>query len=639
MKALEYNFNPKKDFRLTFGSFSYEPPSVYEEKLGNLYMIGLLKNALPQQEHFLANLAKKIKDNYYKSGLKKPEAALNAGLQHANSYLDKLAKDGDVSWLGNLSFAVLAIKNQKIHFTKTGDIRIFLLRQGGVIDLEEGIKFPDIEPYPLRVFGNLASGGLEENDAILASTKEVNDFITKEGLDAQIAAIVSSEGGGKKIDDGEIEVLFNSQKEQLDKISGTCLIIALRDDAEESAIRDFSPIPYLKKLSLREAFSHKNTAISKFKFPKFMLPALPNFPFLKSGVFVLLLISVLAVGFLFSNNEKRKQTQALRENYQAIAQEYSSIEGTQGKNIGEVNNALVKCLANVTSLTRSAEMAPDDFRKQVENLKSNILASLDKVNKVEAISNPIVIFEFKNSEFVPQRILGLGGDRYFYNPDQNGLYLLDKSNEGKMIASEKKFAQAAASENMLLFFIPPNKFVYYTNGNFSQPLTLRQPYAGYNFDHFYSYKQNLYFVDKGAGKITKYPHFGGISWDEPQMWLPPESKKPSDEVSMAFDKNAWLLNSDGTIDKYYLGKVEKTYEASYYPPPKDAQKIWTSADLPYLYILDSAEKRIIILDKNGELVKQIKSDNFSQLLDFEVSPDGKTLWLLDGLKLYQLILG
>ena len=120
MRVFEFHFNPRlrqgfggqaKLPDLIFDSFCYEPENIYERRVGSLYLVGLLKNVLPQNLHFLDRLAKLIKDQYYRSTLSTPEKALKESLRQGNEFLEGIAKKGDVSWLGNLSFAALSLKN------------------------------------------------------------------------------------------------------------------------------------------------------------------------------------------------------------------------------------------------------------------------------------------------------------------------------------------------------------------------------------------------------------------------------------------------------------------------------------------------------------------------------------------------
>jgi len=157
MQVFEFHFNPRLRPDLIFDSFCYEPENIYEKRMGNLYLTGLLKNVLPQNLRFLDKLAKVIQKEYYRSTIIKPEKALKKSLKEANEFLEQIAKKGDVSWLGNLSFAALSLKNYELNFTKVGDLKIFLLRGERIIDIDQKLKFEEITPWPLKIFGNIVS--------------------------------------------------------------------------------------------------------------------------------------------------------------------------------------------------------------------------------------------------------------------------------------------------------------------------------------------------------------------------------------------------------------------------------------------------------------------------------------------------
>lgn len=66
MKVFKFHFNPTKkgakEPDVIFDTFCFEPENVYEKRLGSLYVIGLIKNALPQNIRFLDDLSGHIKE-------------------------------------------------------------------------------------------------------------------------------------------------------------------------------------------------------------------------------------------------------------------------------------------------------------------------------------------------------------------------------------------------------------------------------------------------------------------------------------------------------------------------------------------------------------------------------------------------
>jgi len=158
---------------------------------------------------------------------------------------------------------------------------------------------------------------------------------------------------------------------------------------------------------------------------------------------------------------------------------------------------------------------------------------------------------------------------------------------------------------------------------------------------------SLYFLDRKSGEIIKYPYLKNFEWNSPQLWLNPQTKTPHqnefgagreviDAKSMAIDGSIWILGKDNSISRYYIGGLQETLSFDIFPEPKDFSKIFTYPAFTYLYILEPVQKRIIILNKSGQIVKQFQSEKFDNLLDFAISEDAKTIYLLNGLKVYQI---
>lgn len=271
MKIFQFFFNPKLKEDLIVDVFCFEPLNIYEKRLGFLYAIGLLKNTLPKNQFFLEKLSKFIKEKYYKKTSLKPEKALRETLKEANDFLTNTAKEGDLSWLGNLSFAILNIKGFHLNFTKVGEIKIYLLRGKKIIDIDKKLRLQDIEPYPLKVFGNIVTGKLIEDDLILVLTKEVFDFIQKENLIQKLKSLTP-------FNEKEFKKIVEEKKESLAKIKGVAFAMSLTKKFEKGKKEIIAP-KVLKEFSIKEFFSSsfspflkKEAKLKEFSFSKVFSP-------------------------------------------------------------------------------------------------------------------------------------------------------------------------------------------------------------------------------------------------------------------------------------------------------------------------------------------------------------------------------
>jgi hypothetical protein len=299
MRIFQFYFNPGTKEDLIFDSFCFEPENIYEKRLGSLYMVGVLKNALPKNYNFLEKISKFVKEKFYKKTLSRPEKALRETLKEVNNFLVQIAKEGDVSWLGNLSFAILNLKNFELNFTKVGEMKFYLIRGRKVIDIDKRLKLQDIEPYPLKIFGNVVTGKLIENDLILVLTKEVFDFFQNENLIQGIREL-------DYFNEKDFKKILDEKKEALSQVKGIAFFISLSKEISKEKKEIIAP-KALREFSLREIFSpfskSETRRLKAFSFSEIFLPFKQNFLILlKSPKFLLIIIFLLLLGlghFLF----------------------------------------------------------------------------------------------------------------------------------------------------------------------------------------------------------------------------------------------------------------------------------------------------------------------------------------------------
>jgi len=675
MQVFEFHFNPLgrrpagklKD--LIFDSFCYEPENIYERRVGSLYMLGMLKNVLPQNTHFLERLAKIIKEKYYSSTLVRPEKSLKNSLKEANDFLESIAKRGDVSWLGNLSFGVISIKNYELNFTKVGDLKFFLIRKGQIIDIDQKLKLEEIEPYPLKIFGNIVSGKLSENDIILAVTKDALETFHSQNLIQEIAQIIPD---AQVFDENKIKEIFNNKQEILSNISGICLLIFLSKEFYPAAAREIispKPVKFSFKKALTPVFNYllgfkkiikkpeikiKRPEFKKPEFkkpairiPKLPLPKLPRIPipkishnWSKNLILIFALAIFLTLGFFVAQREEERKIEEYQQTLREIkskvdeAESYLILKETLPE-AGQKANSLLKDSWNAISpLSRIAVTLPSDLKNEIFALKNTISKNLYQLNKLEMIEEPEILFEFDKEEFVPQKIMAVDNKLYFFNAYSENLFLRTEGGSEEIIEIDKKFQAATAISDAAVFFSGPDQLVILNDGQIER-FSL-QCLSDFDFDFLSSFKSGLYFLDKNKGEIIKYPYLENFEWGSPQFWLAPQAKKTINPKSFAVDGSVWFLNQGNSLTRYYGGWPQETITVELFPAVKNFSKIIARTDLPYLYLLEPEQSRVVILNKAGQIFQQFQSSQFDNLLDFAVSKDGKTIYLLNELEVYQI---
>ena len=670
-QIFEFIFNPKNKENIIFDSFCFEPTNIYEKRMGSLYLVGVLKNSLPQNNRFLIILAEKIKQEYYKAVSITPETSLKNSLKAANDYLEKQAKKGDVSWLGNLSFATISLKNYELNYTKVGELKILLIRGEQIIDIDQKVNFDELEPYPLKVFGNIVSGKLAENDVLLILTKQAYDFFLKENILNEISQ--------KSIN--KIKSILNSKSQELSKISGLCLAVSLTKEKFSQEKETLIEKKSLKIFSLKQVFL---PLIKKIKIPKLTLPRInlpkprlvktnltnktklkkkkpilgkinlsgklnfnkPSENFKKNIALILILIFFFLLGsYIF---EKKEQTELA--NYQNEINEiqekinqadnyFSLINDPQAKK--DANLLYLEAWNSISSLTKISVKLPLKIEKQVSELKTSTLEKLEQLNKLTRIPEPELVFEFKTREFIPRRFVFFNNGFYFFTPLSNNVFRITENQaeqrfDTELIETNQKINLAIPLTDSILFFSKPNEIRVFKENQPIETINLEKPSISFDYISFNSYYSHLYFLDSVNNLILKYPFKSNSTWQMPETWLASEVKIAVNFKSMTIDGSVWLLTERNSVQKYFNGRLTETINLEIFPEAKNFSRIFTSLNHQYVYLLEPAEKRIVIINKQGEIINQFQSDKFDNLLDFSVSSDEKTIYLLNGMKLFKI---
>jgi hypothetical protein len=111
---------------------------------------------------------------------------------------------------------------------------------------------------------------------------------------------------------------------------------------------------------------------------------------------------------------------------------------------------------------------------------------------------------------------------------------------------------------------------------------------------------------------------------------------------LAIDGSVYVLNKDGFITKLFSGNQEQfPIKKQPVKPMAQPTKIYTELDMPNMYILEPAERRVLVYakdDKTGgaTYLQQFVFDDMPDLRDLYVDKDTNRLYVMDSTKVYQV---
>jgi len=127
----------------------------------------------------------------------------------------------------------------------------------------------------------------------------------------------------------------------------------------------------------------------------------------------------------------------------------------------------------------------------------------------------------------------------------------------------------------------------------------------------YSYGGNFYILDKQASTIWRY-----VGIDEgftpKKSWFTEDVERDlSNSMSWTIDGSVWVLTKSGKVQKFSSGLPENFELSGVFPAISDPIAIYTNEESEYIYILESAKSRIVVVSKEGEFKAQYIADEIN----------------------------
>ncbi|MCB9799048.1 hypothetical protein H6758_04995 [Candidatus Nomurabacteria bacterium] len=143
------------------------------------------------------------------------------------------------------------------------------------------------------------------------------------------------------------------------------------------------------------------------------------------------------------------------------------------------------------------------------------------------------------------------------------------------------------------------------------------------------YNTRLYAVSPNDKQIYRYSKTGS-GYDKGSSWLTGGAALADGALSLAIDGDIFVSYTGGAIEKFSRGQKEAFAISGLEPELEYPIKIWTYNGVKEIFVLDPPQRRIVLLDKSGKLIKQLTASNFDDLKDMAVQPEKKTIYVLSG---------
>ena len=295
-------------------------------------------------------------------------------------------------------------------------------------------------------------------------------------------------------------------------------------------------------------------------------------------------------------------------------------------------------LADAKDLATEVRDDYDKLDERADGLLGKIQTQLDVVNLVKRIASPEIAVSLERAS----KQLMLINENYYASTFENSVYQIDLENkkaEDLQVESDNiehsKLTAPIEKTGEIIFLSDSNKL---SSLNLDKkeiaPVDIKFINDNPNIKALASYNNYLYFLEPEANQIYKYQRTAN-GFAGGKLWITDSETNIQNAISLAIDGFIYVLKSGGTIDKYLSG-VKKDFAIEELSDPlSSSAKIYTNADLEYLYITDPPNQRIVLFNKtNGSLIEQYASTAFDDLKNVVVSEIEDKMYVLSRDKVF-----
>ncbi|MCK4919140.1 MAG: hypothetical protein KAS01_02020 [Candidatus Pacebacteria bacterium] len=480
-----------------------------------------------------------------------------------------------------------------------------------------------------------------------------NDFENKKNPELKLEKIIEDR---EKIEFLEKNNLNEEQKsEETNKF-----LQALDEDQKTNLLNNISN--KLKSLINKESLLHVIDKIKRIIFslkkilerddvnqdPTQELASLSKRKKLILATFILILI--ILTGGLLSEIKKKSDEENLQNYQNLIIKVEEKISQAEIESINSPSDArgyLLEAREIIKEKNSSLTgKTYQDLNNKTNSLINKIQNQLDILDLVEKIENPVITIDLSQFESTKNAEKIFENDKeYFILGQDNMMFseisLAEKSVKNFDIGNIDHIKNLDISSNMK----KTNEIIFLKNKNEIEILNSNKKTItseSINFiDNAFatkdiaSYSNYLYFLSPESSQIYKYKRLTN-GFDEGIQWLTGEVDI-KDSVSIAIDGSIYLLNSDGSINKFRTGNQELfAIEIPSNPIPSTA-KIYTNSNLKYLYVTDLENKRVLLFNKTtGNLVKQYTSEKFHNIKNIVIDSKEEKIYILNGNEIFEI---
>lgn len=532
-------------------------------------------------------------DFYFEAEGSVPER-LNLTFKEAEAKLKEI--DG-------INLVISTVSGKALYLIACGQVEVYLKRSDKLSSL-----------LSVGTQSQLISGFLQEGDKLLFTTKYLVTFL---GMELSKALDLP-------IDTFEEEI--SDRTGASDPGDQGLAALALQIEADQPA--EIENIEEPEKTEVEKGVYIKGII-------KNYLPKGPRGRLILAAVLIAVLVTGLGFKYVSSKQEQKQSqlNQFIKEAEEDLgtAKSLSTLSPQEAKVRLDSSREKIDKALKLDAGNRKAT----DLKNQIEQQSGSILQQVAVSLFPEFLSLDLIKKGFKATQ-----ISLSSGKLLLLDPEVKTLVLIDvekKSNQILAGESQLKDAVFASLNGDFAFVYSKDAGILRVDTTTQKKTEVSKKDEGWvAISDIYGFAGNIYLLDSGKNMVWKYLATQE-GYSDKREYLNKETKADfAGSIKMQIESSVYVMKKDGEILRFTRGAKDSFSYSGLDKGVKDPKSFFVSSEGDNLYVLDSGNKRLLILTKTGAYKGQMEGEKFATASDLVVDEQNKKVYLLEGSKIYNV---
>lgn len=352
-------------------------------------------------------------------------------------------------------------------------------------------------------------------------------------------------------------------------------------------------------------------------------------------------IIVLLLGALaFWRNRQQQQQQQIQATLQPFRTQFEEVRTLSLRNTVDARQRAEQLIASLE--------AESQKQNQPKYLQTAVLAELQEVRQFyqgisgqEELPNLPIFFDLRlvQSNFLASRVDATLDTLFFLDSGQKKILALniERKQPTLLPIGEYPDIRALVADDQFLYFLGEGLFRFTLSGtdvaslveNPDDPIKTGQSLG--LFDRY------LYVLSKEQNNIFRYDTADNSLDGKPTAWIQAGQGIDLNQVqSFAIDGDVWLSTQTGEIKKLTSGREVAFTVSGMKEPFSSPITLFTKPEMLNLYVLEPQKSRVVVLNKEGQFIKEIKNENLAAATAVVASEPQHKAFALSGSLVYEI---